>query len=59
MTIDIVVKIVDLVVEGSVVVVVVDDDVSYDYYFLKMKSNGVEELVDNIIDDYGSIYIVG
>lgn len=59
MTIDIVVKIVDLVVEGSVVVVVVDDDVSYDYYFLKVKSNGVEELVDNIIDDYGSIYIVG
>lgn len=59
MTIDIVVKIVDLVVEGSVVVVVVDDDVSYDYYFLKVKSNGVEELVYNIIDDYGSIYIVG
>ena len=59
MTTDTAVKIADLAVEGSVVAVAADDDASYDYYLLKVKSNGMEELADNTTDDYGSIYTVG
>ena len=59
MTTDTAVKIADLAVEGSVVAVAADDDASYDYYLLKVKSNGVEELADNTTDDYGSIYTAG
>lgn len=59
MTTDTAVKIADLAVEGSVVAVAADDDASYDYYLLKVKSNGVEELEDNTTDDYGSIYTAG
>lgn len=59
MTTDTAVKIADLAVEGSVVAVAANDDASYDYYLLKVKSNGVEELADNTTDDYGSIYTVG
>ena len=38
------------------VAVAADDDASYDYYLLKMNSNGVEELAGNTTDDYGSIF---
>ena len=58
-TTDTAVKIADLAVEGSVVAIAADDDASYDYYLLKVKSNGVEELADNTADDYGSIYTAG
>ena len=59
MTTDTAVKIAELAVEGSVVAVAADDDASYDYYLLKVKSNGVEELADNTTDEYGSIYTAG
>lgn len=58
-TTDTAVKIADLAIERSVVAVAADDDASYDYYLLRVKSNGVEELADNTADDYGSIYTVG
>ena len=41
------VKIADLAVEGSVVAVAADGDLSYQYYLLKVTSNGMEELADN------------
>ena len=41
------------------VAVAADDAASYDYYLLKVKSNGLEELADNTTDDYGSIYTAG
>ena len=41
------------------VAVAADDDASYDYNLLKVKSNGMEELADNTTDDYGSIYTAG
>ena len=56
---DTAVKIADLEVEGSVVAVADDGDLSYHYYLLKVTSNGVEELADNTTDDYGSIYNAG
>lgn len=58
LTTDTAVKIADLAVEESVVAAG-DDDASFDYYLLKVKSNGVEELAENTTLDYGSIYTEG
>lgn len=49
----------DLEVEGSVVAVAADANSSYDYYLFKVKSDGVEELAEEVTDDYGSIYTSG
>ena len=53
------VRIADLAVAGSVVAVAADADSSYDYYLLKVNSDGVEELAADVTDDYGSIYNTG
>lgn len=53
------VRIADLAVAGSVVAVAADADSSYDYYLLKVNSDGVEELAADVTDAYGSIYNTG
>jgi len=58
-TTDTAVKIADLAVAGSVVAVAADADSSYDYYLLKVTSDGVEELAEDVTDDYGCIYNTG
>lgn len=58
-TTDTAVKIADLAVKGSVVAVAAESDSSYDYYLLKVNSDGVEELTEAVTDDYGSIYTTG
>ena len=50
------VKIADLAGEGSVVAVAADADSSYDYCLLKVISDTVVELSEDITDDYGSVY---
>lgn len=55
-TTDIAVKIADLAGEGSVVAVAADADSSYHYYLLKVISDTVVELSEDITDDYGSVY---
>ena len=56
---DTAVLIADLAVEGSVVAIAADADSSYDYYLLKVKSDGVEELAEDVTDDFGIIYTTG
>lgn len=58
-TTDTAVKIADLAAAGSVVAVAADADFSYDYYLLKVTSDGVEELAEDVTDDYGCIYNTG
>ena len=58
-TTDTAVKIADLSEEGSVVAVAADADSSYDYYLLKVTSDGVVELLEDVTDDYGSVYTTG
>ena len=55
-TTDIAVKIADLAGEGSVVAVAADADSSYHYCLLKVISDTVVELSEDITDDYGSVY---
>lgn len=54
-TTDTAIKIADLAGEGSVVAVAADADSSYDY-LLKVMSDTVVELSEDITDDYGSVY---
>lgn len=56
---DIVVRVVDFVVKDSVVVIVAVDNFDYDYYLMKVISDGVVELDEFIIDDYGCIFFRG
>ena len=42
----------DLAVKGSTVAIAADDDPMYDFYLLKLTSEGVEELDENYTDDY-------
>ena len=42
----------DLYVKGSTVAIAADDDRMYDFYLLKVISEGVEELDNNFTDDY-------
>ena len=47
------VRITDLAVEGSVVAIAAD------YYLLKVKSDGVEQLTEDVPDVFGTIYTTG
>lgn len=42
----------DLATNGSTVAIAADDDPMYDFYLLKVTSEGVEELESNFTDDY-------
>ena len=42
----------DLAAKGSTVAIAADDDPMYDFYLLKVTSQGVEELESDYIDDY-------
>ena len=55
-TTDTAVKIADLAGEGSVVAVAADADSSYHNCLLKVISDTVVELSEEITDDYGSVY---
>ena len=48
----------DLATKDSVVVVAADDP-QYDYYLLKVISNGIETLEHDTVDDYGSSFVEG
>ena len=48
----------DLGTKGSTVAIAADDTM-YDFYLLRVSSDGVEELDETIIDDYGSQYYAG
>lgn len=48
----------DLAVKGSTVAIVADDAM-YDFYLLQVSSDGVEELTEHSIEDYGSHYYAG
>lgn len=47
------IRLADLAGKGSIVAVAAEDDPSYDYYLLKITSDGVEELTAPFTDDYG------
>ena len=49
----------ELAGEGSVVAVAADEDMDYEYYLLKVISNGVVTLESEHEDDYGSIFSCG
>jgi hypothetical protein len=51
---DTAVRIADLATKGSIVAIAAADDPDYEYYLLKVTSDGVVELEEAIIDDYGS-----
>ena len=53
------VQLADLVTKDSVVAVAAEDDSHYDYYLLKITSNGVVSLEENFEDPYGNIYSRG
>ena len=53
------VQLADLVTKDSVVAVAAEDDSHYDYYLLKITSNGVVSLEENFEDPYGNIYSKG
>ena len=44
----------DMATKGSTVAVVAAEDPDYDYYLLKVTSEGVVELDEAMTDDYGS-----
>ena len=46
-------RIADLATKGSVVAIAAADDPHYDYYLLKVTSDGVTELESAVTDDYG------
>ena len=48
----------DLATKGSTVAIAADDPM-YDFYLLRVSSDGVEELDETIMDDYGSQYYAG
>lgn len=56
---DTVLYIVDLVIQGSIVVIVVLDDFMYDFFLLKVIFYGVEEFSEDFIDDYLCYYCEG
>ena len=47
------IRLADLAGKDSIVAVAAEDDPSYDYYLLKITSDGVEELTAPFTDDYG------
>ena len=52
-------KIADMATIGSTVAVAAADDPDYDYYLLKVTSEGVVELDTVMTDDYGSSFPKG
>ncbi|XP_068689864.1 uncharacterized protein [Montipora foliosa] len=53
------VQLAELAVNGSVVAIAADEDLQYDYYLLKVVSDGVVRLESDFEDDYGSIFSCG
>ena len=53
------VQLADLATKDSIVAVAAEDDAHYDYYLLKVTSNGVISLTENFTDAYGSNYFEG
>jgi len=49
----------DLVGKDSIIAIAADDDDSYDYYLLKVTSEGPVELTENVTDDYGCAFTAG
>ena len=49
------VQLADLATKDSIVAVAAEDDSHYDYYLLKITSDGVTKLKDNFKDPYGNI----
>ena len=49
----------DLAAKGSTVAIAAFDDPAYDFYLLKVTSNGVEELEEPMTDDYSCQYPSG
>ena len=45
--------------KGSTIAIAVVDDPVYDFYLLKVTSDGVQELDDDFTDDYASHYYKG
>ena len=46
----------DLAAKGSTVAIAAFEDPTYDFYLLKVASNGVEELEEPMTDDYSCQY---
>lgn len=49
----------DLAEKGSTVAIAADDDPMYDFYLLKVTSDGVEELDSDFTDDYDNVALRG
>ena len=56
---DTAVRIADLAASGSVVAIAAADDPDYEYYLMKVTSEGVVELNEPTTDDYGSTFPMG
>lgn len=53
---DTAVRIADLASKDSVVVIAAAEDAAYEYYLLKVTSDGITELEEDVTDDYGSSF---
>jgi len=53
---DTAVRIADLATKDSVVAIAAADDAAYEYYLLKVTSDGIIELEEDFTDDYGSSF---
>lgn len=49
----------DLVSKDSIIAIAAEEDASYDYYLLKMTTDGVVVLTKDETDDYGSLFQAG
>ena len=49
----------DLVGKDSIIAIAADEDDSYDYYLLKVTSEGPVELGEDVTDDYGCAFTAG
>lgn len=56
---DTAVRIADLAIKGSIVAIAAGDDPDYEYYLLKVTSDGVTELQEAFSDDYGLSFPLG
>ena len=52
-------QVADLVGQDSIIAIAADDDDSYDYYLLKVTSEGPVELGWDVTDDYGRAFTAG
>jgi len=53
------VRIADLAMKGSIVAIAAGDDPDFEYYLLKVTSDGVTELQEAFTDDYGLSFPLG